>query len=56
MPPHEKFEQEVRRLVLQECIPLNAAIQKIKHDYPNLVNDANTIFKIKQKIARDLRN
>jgi hypothetical protein len=55
MPPLEKFEQEVRALIGQGCIPLDSAIQQVQQTYPTLVQDANQVVKIKQRIARDLR-
>ncbi|UBF28525.1 hypothetical protein K9N68_11980 [Kovacikia minuta CCNUW1] len=54
MAPHDLFEREVEQLINQGC-NLEQAIQIAMQNYAHLAIQADELFKIKQRIARKMR-
>lgn len=54
MAPYDQFDREVRKLIRQGY-SLNDAFIEAKKNYTHSANQADELLKIKQKIAREMR-
>lgn len=54
MAPYDQLEREVEQLINQGC-NLDQAVQIALQNYSHLAIQADEIFRIKQKIARKMR-
>ena len=50
----KQFEEELRELMRQGC-NLNESFEQLKKNYTHLADEADELLKIKQKIAREIR-
>jgi hypothetical protein len=55
MAPHDQFEREVERLISQGY-NLDQSIQTVMQNYPHLAIQADELLRIKQRIAKKMRN
>ncbi|MBD1895532.1 hypothetical protein [Coleofasciculus sp. FACHB-129] len=54
MAPYDQFEKELRESMRQGC-NLDEAFEQLKINYTHLADKADEFLKIKQKIAREIR-